>query len=104
MFSVRYGARIQLMFWTCFSRATLVGVGVVILLLLVQSFEWTYKKCAICGLTSAFYLLMKTFGVLVKIVTYLSRITSNSSLTQFFAFSSLLYTTVQSHRDMRNGQ
>ncbi|MCI4381554.1 hypothetical protein PGIGA_G00253380 [Pangasianodon gigas] len=60
----RYSGSIQQMLWACFSSATLVGVCVVIWMLLVESFQWTHEKCVLCVLTSAFFLLLKTLGVL----------------------------------------
>lgn len=73
MLSIRYGGSIQQIFWACFSSTTVAGMCVVILLLGVDRFEWTREKCVLCVLTSAFYLLLKNLGVLVKIAMYLTR-------------------------------
>lgn len=93
MLSIRYGGSIQQIFWACFSSTTVAGMCVVILLLGVDRFEWTREKCVLCVLTSAFYLLLKTLGVLVKIAMYLTRnhISTIQSpdlhLTKFFSKS-----------------
>lgn len=76
MLFVRYGGSIQRMLWACFNSATLGGVCVVILLLLVGGFQWTYGQCVLCVLTSAVFLLLKNLRVLVKIAFYLTQITS----------------------------
>ncbi|KAF7702370.1 stimulator of interferon genes protein isoform X2 [Silurus meridionalis] len=60
----RYDGRIQHMLWACFSGATQIGVGVVLLLTLLEGFQWTHDKFVFCVLTCAFYLLLKTLGVL----------------------------------------
>lgn len=63
---VRYGGSVKKMFWTCFSSDSLVAVCVIIVLLLVENLNWTPERHVLCVITSTFYLLLKTLGVLVK--------------------------------------
>ncbi|KAK2834213.1 hypothetical protein Q7C36_014914 [Tachysurus vachellii] len=60
----RYGGSIHRMLWACFNSATLGGVCVVILLLLVGGFQWTHDQCVLCVITSAVFLLLKNLRVL----------------------------------------
>ncbi|XP_058264867.1 stimulator of interferon genes protein isoform X2 [Hemibagrus wyckioides] len=60
----RYGGSIQRMLRACFNRATLAGVCVVVLLLVVGCLQWTHEQRVFCVLTSTFYLLLKMFRVL----------------------------------------
>lgn len=60
------------MLQACFSKATLVGFGVVMLVLLVEGAENTREKTVLVILTCAFYLLFKSFGVLVITAANLS--------------------------------
>ncbi|XP_062856690.1 stimulator of interferon genes protein isoform X2 [Trichomycterus rosablanca] len=62
--SDEYGQSIQRMLQACFSKATLLGFGVVVLVLLVNGAEYTHEKTVLTMLTCAFYLLFKSFGVL----------------------------------------
>lgn len=89
-FSVRYGGNIRQMFWTCFSSATLVVMFVVLLLLLVEGFEWTLEKCVLCVSSSAFYMILKTTGVLVKIfINHMSFYESSHTLCQILKIPAL---------------
>ncbi|KAK3558564.1 hypothetical protein QTP86_021009 [Hemibagrus guttatus] len=60
----RYGGSIQKMLSTCFNSATLAGLCVVILMLVVGGFQWTHEQRVMCVLTSTFYLLLKMLRVL----------------------------------------
>ncbi|XP_060771249.1 stimulator of interferon genes protein [Neoarius graeffei] len=76
----RYGGSIQQIFWACFSSTTVAGMCVVILLLGVDRFEWTREKCVLCVLTSAFYLLLKTLGVLGPAPVEISEVCESKKL------------------------
>ncbi|XP_036417683.1 stimulator of interferon genes protein [Colossoma macropomum] len=60
----RYGGNVKQMLRACFSTATLAGLCVVFLLLVVGGDTYTPKQWTLVVLTSALYLLLKTLGVL----------------------------------------